>query len=349
MAKETSVKQKRIETIDILRGFFIFSIIVVHLARFPNGYDIFTGRGILWVTNSEGFFLMSGMLIGLVRGRKALSQPFKEVAKKLLKRGAMLYVWTIGLTLLFTFFALQSGLATIKPGVWEDPITWRILFDSATFQYVYSWADFLQYYSIYLFASIPVIYALRKGKWWLVVAISVFLWAIHGVNAFLTWQLFFFCGAVAGWYWDEILAFLKKTPKWLAMLHYPLALAVLALSVVSVEGSLVPKLSEVLNPHFVRAKMEIWRVLVFLLWFSAGYRLVSRYETQVKKWVGWMLIPFGQNSLYVYILHSFFIFFVSLWIPFTGNIFINFIVTTSVLLLLTLAVRKKFLFNIIPR
>lgn len=349
MKQKVIEKAKRIETIDILRGFFIFSIIVVHLARFPNGYDAFTGRGILWVTNSEGFFLMSGMLIGMVRGRKDMALPFKTVARKLFKRGLMLYVWTIGLTLLFTFFALQSGLATIKPGVWQGAISWQLLVDSATFKYVYSWADFLQYYSVYLLLSIPAIYALRKGKWWLVVAISVFFWLIHGVEPFLTWQLFFFCGAVAGWYWNQIIDFLKKTPKWIAIIHYPVALAVLALSVVSVEGSLLPNVSEVLNPHFIRAKMEIWRVLVFLLWFSAAYRLVNRYEAQVKKWVGWMLIPFGQNSLYVYILHSFFVFFVSLYIPFTSNILANFLVTTSVLLLLLLAVRKKFLFSIIPR
>jgi hypothetical protein len=81
MTKKAPEKPKRIETIDILRGFYIFSIIVVHLARFPNGYDIFTGRGILWATNSEGFFLMSGMLIGIIRGRKDGSLPFKEVAK----------------------------------------------------------------------------------------------------------------------------------------------------------------------------------------------------------------------------------------------------------------------------
>lgn len=349
MKQKVIEKAKRIETIDILRGFFIFSIIVVHLARFPNGYDVLTGRGILWVTNSEGFFLMSGMLIGLVRGRKALHLPFKEVAQKLFKRGLMLYVWTIGLTLLFTAIALTSGLATIKPGVWEGAITWSLFVQSATFQYVYSWADFLQYYSVYLWLSIPAIYALRKGRWWIVVAMSVFLWAIHGTSAFLTWQLFFFCGAVAGWYWNQILDFLKKTPKWLSVLHIPLAFAVLALSVVMVQGSLFPELSATINAHFVRSKMEIWRILVFLLWFSAAYRLVDRYEAQVKKWVGWMLIPFGQNSLYVYILHSFFVFFVSLYIPFTSNIFINFIVVTSVLLLLTLAVRKKFLFGIIPR
>ena len=155
MKQKVVGKAKRIETIDILRGFFIFSIIVVHLARFPNGYDVLTGRGILWVTNSEGFFLMSGMLIGLVRGRKALHVPFKEVAQKLFKRGLMLYIWTIGLTLLFTAIALKSGLVTIKPGVWEGAITWRLFIESTTFQYVYSWADFLQYYSVYLLLSIP--------------------------------------------------------------------------------------------------------------------------------------------------------------------------------------------------
>lgn len=46
----------RIHTIDILRGFFMFMIIVDHLELFPNGFDFLTGRGLLWMSAAEGFF-----------------------------------------------------------------------------------------------------------------------------------------------------------------------------------------------------------------------------------------------------------------------------------------------------
>ena len=77
---------QRIDTIDILRGFFIFMIVVDHLELFPSGFDILTGRGLLWMSAAEGFFFLSGMMIGMVRGRKVQHWPMRAVSKKLFSR-----------------------------------------------------------------------------------------------------------------------------------------------------------------------------------------------------------------------------------------------------------------------
>jgi hypothetical protein len=343
------MKLERIEAIDILRGYFILAIIIVHLSYFPNGYDLITGRGQLWVTNSEGFFFLSGTLIGLVRGRKAISKPFKVVATKLASRGFMLYAWTIGLTFLFTAVALVSQLNTVKPGVWQGAIDWYLIRDTLLFRYEYSWADFLQYYSVYLLFSIPAVLALRKNKAWIILVVSIFLWAVNSKNnAFYNWQLFFFCGAVAGWYWQQILDFLKKTPRMLVLAHYPLAIGMFILNLVVLAG-IYPELSAKLSPYFVRAEMPLARVLLFGLWFSALYRFVVSHEHWFKKWVGWLLIPFGQNSLYAYIVHAFLVFFVQLFFVNKHNVILNFIVTSAVILLVWYATKKRFLFGIIPR
>src|ERR1700757_4441609 len=85
----------RIEALDYLRGFFILVIIVDHVWRWPNLFQYASGRGELWASAAEGFIIISGLLVGYVRGRKSLKKPLRDVSKKLVLRGLMLYVWVI--------------------------------------------------------------------------------------------------------------------------------------------------------------------------------------------------------------------------------------------------------------
>ena len=71
-------KLQRIDTIDIIRGYFLFVIIIDHLARFFGFFDLFTGGGRQWVSAAEGFFFISGMMIGLVRAKKLKDKPKKS-------------------------------------------------------------------------------------------------------------------------------------------------------------------------------------------------------------------------------------------------------------------------------
>ena len=82
-----------------------------------------------------------------------------------------------------------------------------------------------------------------------------------------------------------------------------------------------------------------------------GYYLFHRYERQIVKWFGWILLPFGANSLYVYILHAIILFFAHLIMApeAATNIVINAIGSVIVVGLILIAVRKHFLFKVIPR
>lgn len=340
---------KRIVTIDILRGFFIFMIIVDHLGMFPNGFDLITGRGFMWVSAAEGFFFLSGMMVGLIRGRKDQDKPFWSIAGKLFKRSLVLYAWTIGLTAFFTFVAMAVGP---HPGLKDEP--WQggvlhMLWDNITLQYVYSWADFLRYYCIYLMLAIAAIKLLRLKLGWLIGVISLVAWLIGREYSMLfTWQLLFFGGVLAGWYFNEILAWAKKIPRAIVAFHYPLAILLVCLSVLTVYGP-QQELRDIFGVHFARITMPPPRVAMFIIWFSALYRLVSSHEAWFEKHLGKLLIPFGQNSLYVYILHSFLIFFIHLIVPNTQGFLVNFVFTASTVAILWLAVRNKFLFKLIPR
>ena len=96
---------ERIRAFDLMRGFFLIVILLDHLAYYPSGLDIFTGRGLLYISTAEGFFAISGLVLGIVRGRKLLKKPLSIAAKLLLKRSVQLYIESIILTLLFTIAA----------------------------------------------------------------------------------------------------------------------------------------------------------------------------------------------------------------------------------------------------
>ena len=96
---------ERIRAFDLMRGFFLIVILLDHLAYYPSGLDIFTGRGLLYVSTAEGFFAISGLVLGIVRGRKLIKKPLRTPAKLLFKRSWQLYVESVILTLLFTLFA----------------------------------------------------------------------------------------------------------------------------------------------------------------------------------------------------------------------------------------------------
>jgi hypothetical protein len=68
------IKKPRILALDLLRGYFLVSIILNHLQWYPNGLDWVAMRGSLLVSAAEGFFIISGILLGIVRGRKLADQ-----------------------------------------------------------------------------------------------------------------------------------------------------------------------------------------------------------------------------------------------------------------------------------
>ena len=83
-------KRRRIFELDLLRGFFVVIIIIDHLQLWPSPLRYLTGEGRLWVTAAEGFFLISGLLVGYIRGFKNKDKSLKDISIKLIKRAGLL-------------------------------------------------------------------------------------------------------------------------------------------------------------------------------------------------------------------------------------------------------------------
>lgn len=376
VAKSTKEKSKRVLTFDLLRGYFMVSIILNHLQWYPSGFDWVAFRGSLFVSAAEGFFFISGIVLGIVRGRKLINVPFREAALLLLKRGVLLYVISIVLMLAFTLIGwLFMDNPGLKPGIRPiDQPFGEILAGALSLNYLYGWADFLRLYSVFLIASPLALWLLRKNKWYILIALSIGIWALFPyakeatersseLLMILSWQLLFFAGMTLGFYWDTLAEKWRTlTKKIRSMVLTPILIIAAVTLIGNILLTTIPALhlpgTELCNalqaqlwPLFDKNTLTPLRLVLFGLWFTLGFYLFNKYEKIIIQWLGWILLPFGKNSLYVYILHAVILFFAHLIIApgLGGNPFINFISTIIILGSIYLAVKKRFLFKIIPR
>jgi hypothetical protein len=349
----TTNTNNRIYALDIIRGLFLIVILINHIEMYPNLFDLFTGRGRLLVSAAEGFFFMSGLLVGMVY-RRRLSLGMKFVFTKMWKRAGELYIGSILLTLLFTYAAIYFKHTTIKDGI-PDVINWSHIFKETVFmRYGYGWADFLDRFAILMFLAPFGFYLLSKGKWWLLMAVSVIGWAWPGSGFTLHWQIIYALGMILGYHWHEVRArFGKLSATSRKSIKISLAvitvitfgLSYLSVYVLSLLNEKLASLSVGLQQftlHWNSVNAYVWRfaekwtvgplrLVLFLIWFSVLFMVVQRHEKSINRYTKGMIQTVGQNSLFVYIAHAFIVFIFKLFIAPGKPLFINFIVTAAAL------------------
>ena len=370
ISKKTS---ERILTFDLLRGYFLIVILFNHLQYYPSPLAFVTGESLLYVSTAEGFFAVSGIVLGIIRGRKLIEAPFKKAAGLLWKRSFQLYLTSIILTLLFTFIGwLFIDNPGLKYGIYTH---WSnigdLLWQTVTLQYTYGWADFLRFYAIFLFFTPAALWLLRKGYWYIVVALSLLTWCLFPLSPWapelsqpISWQVIFFGGFIIGFYWPQLVSYWQRiSPKQQNAIGVTLVVTTLITITISgllvfgheIAGTLGTQLTEihhVVELHFNKDRMPFERILLGSLWFWAAFFVIRKYEKKIIKKVGWLLLPLGENSLYVYTIQACIVFVAHLFIlqpRGSENQVINLIVALVAYALLWYAVRTKFLMKIIPR
>lgn len=361
----------RILTLDLLRGYFLLVILLNHLHYYPSGLEWITGESILYASTAEGFFLISGIVLGIVRGRKLLDKPFKFAARLLVKRSVQLYITSIILVFSFTLIGwLFMDNIGLKFGIYE-PVgdIWGLIWRTLTFQYIYGWADYLRLYAIFIFFSPLALWLLRKGFWYIVLLVSVFIWSLYPLSPFpigeysqpFSWQFIFFSGFILGFHWKTLQNWWQQRSsgfkRTLVSLVAGISIITLIANVFIVFGHEYPgigpamaHLDELLSPLFNKDELPLPRLVLFGLWFSSLYWLFVRFEKQITQFAGWILLPFGTNSLYVYTIQAFVVFTFNLIFGLGSDWwFINLAISVGAVGLVYLAVRTKFLMKIIPR
>ncbi|MEO5499509.1 MAG: OpgC domain-containing protein, partial [Candidatus Saccharimonadales bacterium] len=209
--------KRRIYELDLLRGFFICVIILDHLQFWPSPFQYLTGQGRLWVSAAEGFFLISGLLVGYLRAYKGSKTPLSTLSKGLLSRALTLYIWCAGITLLVTALAVLLPASYLMPKYPEYHFVTSLpvyLWSVFSGQYASDWIYFLRLYAILLAITPVFLYLIRKGYWVIAALLSVSSYTVSlyfgWEEAALQWQIFFFGAALIGWKLESILAWLRN-------------------------------------------------------------------------------------------------------------------------------------------
>ncbi|TCJ00545.1 OpgC domain-containing protein [Aeromicrobium sp. IC_218] len=218
---------------------------------------------------------------------------------------------------------------------------------------------------------LPVImWFVRRGMWWLVLAVS---WGLYLLDAaysvrvlpsqfqdvfpLLTWQLPFMHGLVLGHYRRHVQRALTtrlgKVLVGVVVVGYAAALGYLWLCHrVEVRPDLLPAnaYGYLYDHAYIRVFLQWGRLLDLAVMLVVAYAFLTTCWKPVNAVIGWLWIPLGQASLYVFIVHVFFVLAVGN-IPGLDRMSIwqGVLVHTVVILTLWVMVKKKFLFSVIPR
>lgn len=360
-AEFTSPKRGRLVTLDLMRGYYVGVLAAVHLNYVPSLLGLFDGRGALMVSEAEGFFMISGLLVGMLRRRDLERHGLVRMTLKSWKRAFQLYLVAVLLTLLFTVIgriAVAHGHTEVKIGLDSTSSPLTVLVHAMELSYTYGWADFLTFYVPMFLAAPLVVWLLSKRLWPLVLVLGYAgFWMPSHYNTlwyspFLQWGVYFFVGAVAGYHWDDLRRLMARLVPWAsrlvrcgfigaAVVIYAVGLALLYRpSLVSSAG---------LYYHlFENNRLGLLRPLVAPVSVAGMFFAVRRFEQPLARTVGKVLLPFGRNSLYVYVAQSFVVFLT----PFAfgpQNFLVNTVFNVAVIAVLWIGVRTRFLAFLIPR
>ena len=324
MSLEKPKRKIRLEVFDLLRGFYIFGIIVNHLALFPNIFMYLTGATKLWLSFAEGFFLISGFFVGFLYRHKIVTD-FWGVTKKITKRAFKLYLWTVYLTFVFTYWGNLMPAGTVKEALWivhYDNLA-ELFFKAFTYQYQYGWADILPYYSIYLLITPFFLCLLSMGYYKWLILLSLAVWTMRLKSSYFAVQVIYFGGLTLGFYYQQIKdwwfgvskskrLFVERSVLWI----FALSLLTCLVSVFYFNDlakylpytDLLIHKNRVLNWYFDKQYVGPGRLILSPLWHLALLFIFSRYIKQIKRVLGWLLLVFGKNSLYSYMFHAFVIY-----------------------------------------
>lgn len=348
-------------------------IIINHIGRWPNGLEILTGRGILWVSAAEGFVAISGILVGYIYGPRILRSSRKVVAG-LLKRALKLYIAVLGLSIFFMCYSYfiapveREGLEFVQ--LYSGDISGLIV-NSLTLQYVYGWGEFLSHYVFFLLASPLILWLIARFGWLGSVVSLATSFAIYYINFVpfispdrmsftLSWQFLFIIGVITGYYLPLISMklrniFKSKRSQFTAkFILYSLAIAIVYISMFYVWAGVliaekIPTLAGVVHPLLEFGKplfsasvfleltdktsLGLLRILFGSIVFWALFMVLNDYGHKLWRPVRNLFETFGTSSLLVYGCQAVVVYFTGIYIVNSGGTRDFLVINTGVTLL----------------
>lgn len=359
----------RIAELDLLRGFFIFAIILDHAQHLPDIHMYVTGQGKLWVSAAEGFFLISGLLTGYIRGFRQLDYSMWHQTKKLVSRGLMLYVWAVLITLLAVALIgwLPVGLNSVArpPAGYQAADLSTYLMNVFSTEFTFDWIYFLRLYAIIMVVAPLFIWAARHGKLKVFMALSALAYGasflMQEPEGSLQWQFVFFSAATAGFYLPTIVNWLIDHPRTKNWLVYGSIGFTVLTSIVSYffvlgwpDGFLMSRadysvIHDATEAIFANNPLRPARVALAFVWFIGMVSIFHTFKRPITKYLGWLFGQFGHYSLSVYCLQAIVLIFFNWLVPFTSNFFYNFFINLGLLLIIWLIMRTPLAKKVLPK
>ncbi|PZE64779.1 OpgC domain-containing protein [Curtobacterium sp. MCBD17_021] len=218
---------------------------------------------------------------------------------------------------------------------------------------------------------IPVfMWVIRRGFWWALLIVSWALYmfqvlnpAFKPVNAqfdavfpLFIWQVVFTHGLVLGYYRRQITrALTGRLGKvivgvlvcgYAAFLVYVWAGDRFGFTPVPFPDEMY---RELYNTAYQRVDLQWGRLVDIAFFATVSYAILTVFWKPVNAVIGWLWIPLGQASLYVFVWQVFFALVIASIPVDYGNVWIGTITHTVLILLVWYMVRKKFMFSVIPR
>ena len=345
------------------------AIIINHLQFWPSPFTYITGEGRLWASAAEGFFLVSGLLVGYIYGFKKRQQRILSITKALWRRALTLYLWGAGISLyIITLTLLIGGGNQLLPTMPTSSGFFGIVADVFSTHYFSGWIYFLRMYAIMLLVSPLFLWMLRQRYERVMLACMALLYLLgFAVNeATLQWQVLFFGAGIIGFHLESILAWATSTlkKKWLIAVLLVSSFAVTATTsyffthgwrwVESNRVSISLETFESVNHQLTslfsnQPHLSFERIIISFVWLFAGMALVHITKPIITKLFGWLLFPLGQRSLSAYCLQALLLPFVVIFIPVSNQQWLNTLIACMVILTIWLLLRIPLVQRVIPR
>ena len=325
-----------------------------------------------FLSAAETLVLVSGVVVGMVIGRRWRVRGAAVTARALLKRAGVLYRATVVLVALVAAATVVPGLATealtVAPRTTTDLYAAfdglpRLALAVVALQAGPWQVDVLGFFILALAAAPLVLWALDRGLWPVLLVAS---WALHltgrateatvlpiqseGVFPFLVWQLLFVHGAVLGWHRARVEAALRAHAR-----------VVVAVVVAAAGAAALLRLHElgvhlpIGGPawdaeHFGKRLLDPGRLTSMVAFAALAYLVLRRCTAQVERVAGRVLLPLGRSSFYVFLLHVPLCLAIATLLPGEGlGYVLNGAIQLACVVALSELARRRVLFRWIPR
>ncbi|AKJ07733.1 hypothetical protein ATI61_107182 [Archangium gephyra] len=376
--------------IDFLRGLVMVVLVVIHL-ELVSLFTFLAWERVGLISGGEGFVILSGVVLGMVSRKRVETRGWSYSVSRLVDRAAQLYRVNVAVVLSIALLTLVPFLDTAEVRSFTDRFAEKTypLFPALSegFYTVVGrvlllragphQTQILGLYVALLLLTPAVLWMLARDRTRVLLTLSWLAYFVgkmspHNLtgaqfeNAFplLIWQVIYVHGLAAGYHRAAVHDFFTRRARW----AFWVAVVLFAAFFVLAQCTTNPVVPEWARLGWIRRETydhlhTVWfdkntlgllRIVNYFAALVVAYAVLTRFWPFFERAFGWFLIPFGQASLYVFILHLYVVMLVSNVRPFTfqadrTDILVNTGVHLAALGVLWVCVKKRFLFRWIPR